>query len=69
MPIPEINGLSPTSDDAQIKAATTSCIATEMNNGHPQDQAIMMCSSMIGTKTGKGKNQPVDNQPNPSGGL
>lgn len=52
MPIVEIQRLSADSDEAQIKAATSACIATEVNRGTPQDQAIAMCMSMVREKTG-----------------
>ena len=52
MPIVEIQRLSADSDDAQIKAAVSSCIATEVNRGTPQDQAIAMCHEMARNKTG-----------------
>ena len=52
MPILEIQRLSADSDDAQVKAATSACIATEVHNGRPQDQAIAMCHSMVREKTG-----------------
>jgi hypothetical protein len=53
MPIPEIDALSNISDDNQIKAAVSSCIATEINNGKPRDQAVAACYSMVSKKTGK----------------
>jgi hypothetical protein len=53
MPVPEIEALTSTSEDAQIKAALSSCIATEVKNGTPQDQAAAVCYSMIKEKTGK----------------
>ena len=53
MPIQEIERLSKDSSDAQVKAAISSCIATEVNAGTPQDQAVAMCYSMVREKTGK----------------
>jgi hypothetical protein len=52
MPIPEIQALTSTSSDEQIKAAISSCIATEVNGGREQQQAIAMCYSMVSDKTG-----------------
>jgi hypothetical protein len=54
-PVPEIQALQPNSSPEQIKAATSSCIATEVKSGRPQDQAIAMCMEMIRTKTGQGQ--------------
>jgi hypothetical protein len=53
MPVPEITRLSPTSPEQQVKAAVSSCIATEVKLGTPQDQAVAMCYSMVKEKTGK----------------
>ena len=53
MPIPEVDRLNKNSSDAQIKAAISSCIATEIRNGKERDQAIAMCHSMVKDKTGK----------------
>ncbi len=53
MPNIEIERLDKSSGDAQIKAAVSSCIATEMKHGHKQDQAIAMCYSMASKQTGK----------------
>ena len=47
MPIIEIERLSKDSDDTQAKAAISSCIKTEMDNGREQQQAIAMCYSMV----------------------
>lgn len=52
MPIVEIERLSKDSADAQIKAAISSCIATEVRAGTPQDQAVAMCHEMARNKTG-----------------
>ena len=53
MPIPEIEGLSGASEDQRIKAAISSCIATEVKAGTPQEQAVAMCNQMARGKTGK----------------
>lgn len=53
MPVPEIEALDNSSSEAQIKAAISSCIATEVNAGKEQDQAIAMCYQMSRDKTGK----------------
>lgn len=58
MPNPEIDRLEPSSDEAQIKAAISACIAAEVHRGHDQNQAIAMCHSMAGKKTGKELNKP-----------
>jgi len=52
MPQPEIAKLSKASGDDQIKAAISSCIATEVKAGRDQQQAIAMCMSMVREKTG-----------------
>ena len=59
MPIPEIQALTPNSSPEQIKAAISSCIATEVNAGREQQQAIAMCMQMVDEKTGKGQ-APVE---------
>ncbi|MGW8177228.1 MAG: hypothetical protein ACWGQW_00305 [bacterium] len=48
-----VDKLDKNSSDAQVKAAVSDCIATEMNNGKAQDQAIAMCHQMARDKTGK----------------
>lgn len=53
MPIPELEKLEKGSSDAQVKAAISSCIATEVNNGREQDQAIAMCYDMVEKKIGR----------------
>lgn len=53
MPIPEVQALDKASGDAQVKAALSACIATEVNVGVPQDQAVAMCHQMIRDKTAK----------------
>ena len=52
MPIPEIQRLSKDSGDDQIKAAISSCIATEVRGGADQQQAAAMCFAMVREKTG-----------------
>ena len=52
MPIPEINALSNTSEDSQVKAAISACIATEIKAGRDKDQAVAMCNSMVKEKMG-----------------
>lgn len=46
-------GLSPTSSEAQIKAAISDTIAQLVNEGTPQDQAIAIAYSMAEKATGK----------------
>lgn len=58
MPIIEIDRLRSDSSDAQVKAAISSCIATEVNNGRDQDQAVAMCYQMVRDKTGKELSPP-----------
>lgn len=53
MPIPAIDKLSKDSSDAQVKAAISDCIATEIRGGRERDQAVAMCYSMAREKTGK----------------
>ena len=48
-----VDRLTKDSSDAQVKAAVSDCIATEVNNGTEQDQAAAMCYSMAREKTGK----------------
>lgn len=52
-PVPEVNALNRTSNDAQVKAAISACISTEVSAGTPQDQAVAMCNEMVRGKTGK----------------
>lgn len=52
MPHPDVERLSKGSADAQMKAAMSSCIASEMKKGTPQDQAVAMCASMVREKMG-----------------
>ncbi len=51
MPVPEVMKLDQSSSPEQVKAAISACIATEVGNGHPQDQAVAMCNSMVNAKT------------------
>ena len=48
-----VDKLSKGSSDAQVKAAISDCIATEMHNGKEQDQAAAICYSQAREKTGK----------------
>lgn len=48
-----VDKLSKDSSDAQVKAAISACIATEVKSGRKQDQAVAMCYSMAREKTGK----------------
>lgn len=48
-----VDRLTKDSGDAQVKAAVSDCIATEVNRGTPQDQAAVMCHEMARGKTGK----------------
>lgn len=47
-----VDKLSKDSSDAQLKAAVSDCIASEVNRGTDQQQAIAMCSEMAREKTG-----------------
>lgn len=53
MPVPEVERLTKDSDEAQVKAAISACIQTEMNSGREQDQAVAMCYAQVRDKTGK----------------
>ena len=53
VPVPEMGKLSKDSGDAQKKAAISSCIATEMKNGRPQEQAVAICMTMMRKQTGE----------------
>ena len=55
-----VDKLTKASDEAQTKAAISDCIATEVNAGREQDQAIRMCHEMA-----RKKGAPV---PEPKGG-
>lgn len=52
-PVPEITALDKASGDAQVQAAVSACIATEIRAGRERDQAIAICYSMARKKTGK----------------
>ena len=61
-----VDKLSKDSDESQIKAAISDCIATEVNRGTPQQQATAMCMQMAKTKvTGQSGGPP----PPPQGGA
>ena len=62
MPVPEIEALSSASSPEQVKAAVSSCIATEVRGGRPQEEATAMCSAMVEEKIRGGK-------PAPQGGV
>ncbi len=47
-----VDRLTKDSEDAQIKAAVSDCIASEVNTGTPQDQAVAICMGMAREKTG-----------------
>ena len=51
-PVPEITKLVKDSSDAQVSAAISSCIATEVNAGREQEQAVAMCHEMARKQTG-----------------
>ena len=48
-----VDKLDKGSSHAQIAAAVSDCIATEVRAGREQPQAIAMCYSMARDKTGK----------------
>jgi len=48
-----VDKLTKDSKMAQIRAAISDCIATEMSRGMKQDQAVAACYSMARKKTGK----------------
>ena len=52
MPQVEIERLEKGSSKAQISAAVSACIASEVRSGTDQQQAIAMCHSMAREKTG-----------------
>ena len=52
MPVPEIESLDPSSQETQVKAAISACIATEIRAGRPRNQAIAMCHEMMRKRTG-----------------
>ena len=47
-----VDRLTKDSSDAQVKAATSDCVATEVRAGRPQDQAVAMCMAMARKKMG-----------------
>jgi len=53
MPNVEIEALDRSSEDAQVKAAISACIAQEVRAGKDRDQAVAMCNEMVKGKTGK----------------
>ena len=53
MPIQEMTRLNKGSSDEQVKAAISSCIATEIRSGREKDQAAAICYSMARDRTGK----------------
>ncbi len=48
-----VDKLSSDSKDPQLKAALSDCIATEVNRGTPQDQAVAMCMEQARKRTGR----------------
>ena len=56
-----VDDLKPESKKGQVSAALSDCIASEMRNGTPQDQAIAMCHEMARAKGA--------NVPEPKGGA
>jgi len=52
MPIQEIERLDKTSEEAQVKAAISACIAQEINAGRTPEQAKAMCHEMVRERTG-----------------
>lgn len=48
-----VDNLTKDSKQAQIDAAISDCIATEVKAGRKQNQAVAMCYSMAREKTGK----------------
>jgi hypothetical protein len=55
----EIERLEPASDDSQKKAALSACIAAEIGNGIPRDQAVAMCNSMVAERTQMKQDEPT----------
>jgi len=58
MPVPEVDALDKNSGDAQIKAARSACIATEIRSGRDPEQAKAMCYQMVDKQTGRSEAQP-----------
>jgi len=54
MPNPEVEALDKSSGEAQVKAAISACIATEIRAGKTPDEAKGMCYGMVKDKTGVG---------------
>lgn len=54
-----IDRLTPDSDESQLKAAISDCVATEVKAGKPQEQAVAMCMEMARRATGKGEAPPA----------
>jgi len=48
----EVDRLDKSSNEAQVKAAISACIATEVHAGRDQEQAVAMCSEMARKRTG-----------------
>ncbi len=48
-----VDKLDKGSSEAQVKAAISDCISTEMHQGMEQNQAIAACHEMARRKTGK----------------
>lgn len=48
-----VDKLTKDSKPAQIQAAISDCIATEVRGGREQEQAVAMCHEMAREKTGK----------------
>jgi len=49
----EIKKLAPSSEDPQIKAAISSCVAEEVGKGIDPTQAQKVCEAQVMGKTGK----------------
>lgn len=60
MPVPEVDRLTPQSEEAQVRAAISACIAQEVRAGRDRDQAIAMCHQMVSTQTGKDLGRPPE---------
>ena len=54
----EVDRLDKSSGDAQVKAAISACIATEVHAGRDQEQAVAMCSEMARKRTGGSPTPP-----------
>ena len=46
----QVDSLQPGSQEGQVKAAISDCIATEMRAGKSQEQAVAMCTQMAKAK-------------------